>query len=288
MSAHPRLDAALSYAASEWPVFPLWWPVNGRCACGKPDCQHPAKHPLGTLAPHGVKDATTDSQTIRLWWGRAPLANIGIATGPESGLVVVDLDPRNGGQPDRLPGPLPTTPTARTGGGGWHYYLAHPGDGLKFPPKLPGCPGADIKGGGGYVLAPPSLHVSGRRYSWDTPPTHILAPCPDWLLNAAKRPDPNPTVTPPAVHVGNHGTAYGRAALRAELTRLAQAPEGDRNNALNRAGYSLGRLVAAGHLPGDTVRGLLATVAEKAGLLPQEVERTLRSGMNAGREVHHA
>jgi len=287
VSGNPRMDAALSYAARGWAVFPVWWPVGGRCACGKADCQHPAKHPLGSLAPHGVNSATNDPKVIRDWWRRAPLANIGVATGPVSGLVVLDLDPRNGGHPDRLPGSLPTTPTVRTGGGGWHYYLAHPGDGLRFPAKVPGCPGADLKAAGGYVLAPPSLHVSGRRYVWQTPLTQPLAPCPDWLFEAARRPEPRPTAPPPAVHGGSLGTPYGRAALRNELARLAQAPEGDRNNVLNRAAFALGKLAAAGHLPEGTVLGLLTIVAANTGLGEREVERTIASGLRAGKEVAH-
>ena len=90
-------DAALDYAARGWPVFPVWWALGGRCACGNPDCPHPAKHPIGKLAPKGRNSATTNSETIKKWWMDYPEANIGIPTGPESGLVVVDVDPRNGG-----------------------------------------------------------------------------------------------------------------------------------------------------------------------------------------------
>src|SRR5207253_2207139 len=75
---------------------------------------------------------TGDERTIRSWWDRWPWANIGIATGAVSGLVVVDVDPAHGGTESlhhlqSLMGSLPATLTASTGGGGWHLVLTHPG-----------------------------------------------------------------------------------------------------------------------------------------------------------------
>jgi hypothetical protein len=94
---NPLLQAALDYASRNWPVFPVWWIQDGRCACGKADCQHPGKHPIGKLVPNGRNSATTDPETVKKWWAQYPQANIGIPTGPESGLVLVDVDPRHGG-----------------------------------------------------------------------------------------------------------------------------------------------------------------------------------------------
>ncbi|MBM4275662.1 MAG: DNA primase [Deltaproteobacteria bacterium] len=280
--------AALDYAARGWPVLPLWWPEKGRCACEKPDCQHPGKHPLGKLAPAGRNSATTAPETIRRWWGRCPQASIGIVTGLESGLLVMDVDPRNGGHPNRLPGNLPITASVTTGGGGWHFYLAHPGNGFRFPKALPGCEGVDLKAAGGYVLAPPSLHISGQRYAWQIPHHSTpLAPCPEWLLELAKCPEHRPPSTIPAVDTGGLGSAYGRAALRGELTRLAQTIEGGRNNALNRAAYCLGRLVAAGHLDEECVVNLLLPVGANIGLGEREVRATVQSGLRAGLEGGH-
>ena len=185
----PLLEAALKYASWGWPVFPVWWPENGKCACRKGDCEHPGKHPIGKLAPKGRNSATTDPEIIKGWWGEYPKANVAIVTGPESGLVVVDIDPRNGGDDskkklERL-GNFPTTPTAFTGGGGEHIFLQHPGNGKKIKTKggLGGYSGIDQKGDGGYVVAPPSLHVSGERYSWKINPDKTsLAKIPEWLL----------------------------------------------------------------------------------------------------------
>ena len=95
---NPFISAALSYARLGWPVIPLHYPVGGGgCSCNNPACDSPAKHPIGKLVPHGLKDATTDEELIRQWWARYPQANIGIRTGAESGLVVLDIDPHNGG-----------------------------------------------------------------------------------------------------------------------------------------------------------------------------------------------
>jgi putative DNA primase/helicase len=175
------LAAALDYAALEWPVFPVWWIKNGKCACGKADCQHPGKHPIGKLAPNGRNSATTDPETIKRWWGQCPEAHIGIPTGPESGLVVLDVDPRHGGDVNKLPGNMPLTPTAFTGGGGEHYYMQHPGDRyIKSVSAFGGYVGIDLKADGGYIVAPPSRHISGGTYSWKIPPeglSHETGPC---------------------------------------------------------------------------------------------------------------
>jgi hypothetical protein len=185
---NPLLVAALDYAARGWPVFPVWWASKEGCACGKADCEHPGKHPIGKLAPNGRNSATMNPGIIKKWWGKYPQANIGIATGPESGLLVVDLDPRNGSEAslkrlEREHGALPVfTPKVHTGGGGEHSYLAHPGHKVKSDSGIAGYSGIDIKGDGGYVLAPPSTHISGKPYSWRISPGQPLAPCPQWLL----------------------------------------------------------------------------------------------------------
>src|SRR5579884_1684144 len=88
------LEAALAYAGWGWAVFPLHAVVDGRCSCRRAACAHPAKHPV---TRHGLLEATRDPARIRLWWARWPWANIGVATGAASGLVVVDVDPRSGG-----------------------------------------------------------------------------------------------------------------------------------------------------------------------------------------------
>lgn len=176
--------------AADWyvrhgiPVFPLHSAINGRCSCGKPDCASPGKHPR---TEHGFKDATTDPARIAEWWTRWPDANIGMPTGPTSGRLALDVDPRNGGDAslERLTakyGRLPETAEQVTGGGGRHYILCDPG--ISVPKTL--APGIDLKGDGGYIVLAPSMHASGRAYQWDgiSGVKALFAPAdpPGWLL----------------------------------------------------------------------------------------------------------
>lgn len=161
------LDHALAYAAKNWHVFPLHSPINGRCSCPKQTCEHPAKHPR---TPHGLLDATIDLDTITSWWATWPDANIGIRTGQISGVVVLDLDAKNDGleswgELQDIHGRVSTL-TCHTGGGGLHLYFVAPSDELKSTGSEI-APGIDTRGEGGYVVAPPSLHISGRRYQWE-------------------------------------------------------------------------------------------------------------------------
>ncbi len=123
-------QAALAYAVRGWQVLPLWWPAStGDCACGLPDCDSVGKHPIPRLVPHGLLDASSQVHAVGEWWWSVPHANVGIRTGAESGLVVLDVDGEVGRRALRT---LVGTHTllmarwARTGGG-WHAYFAHPG-----------------------------------------------------------------------------------------------------------------------------------------------------------------
>ena len=180
-------DHALWYArAMHWPVLPLHSIRDGCCTCGK-DCSSPGKHPL---ISHGLTEATMDPEIIASWWARWPGANIGIATG--SGLVVLDVDPAHGGESsledlEDQYGRMPHTVMSLTGGGGQHHLFGHPG-GVEVR-STAGRLGAglDVRGDGGYIVAPPSRHVSGHSYEWEAscePGTAGpgLAKIPPWLL----------------------------------------------------------------------------------------------------------
>lgn len=163
------LAHALAYAERGWPVFPLHTMRDGSCSCGEA-CDSPGKHPVASLAPHGLLDASTNPARVTAWWATFPEANVGLLTGPESGLLAIDIDPRNGGDEsfDALLGelgPLDDTAEALTGGGGRHLLFEWPADALKLRGKL--APGVDAKGAGGYIVAAPSLHASGRQYEWE-------------------------------------------------------------------------------------------------------------------------
>jgi len=150
-----------------WLVFPLHSIRDGKCTCRDPDnCKHPGKHPR---TRHGFKDATKDPRRIQRWWKRHPNANVGIATGVGSGIFVLDVDPRHGGDSTleallKELGPLPNTPVANTGGGGQHYLFAHSGGWVKSRQAI--AAGIDIRGDGGYIVVAPSKHESGGRYVW--------------------------------------------------------------------------------------------------------------------------
>src|SRR5690606_26024617 len=91
------IDDALRYAERGWHVLPLNWITDTGCSCRKPDCESAGKHPVARLVPNGLRDASSNPQTVRDWWSVMPKANIGIKTGEESGIVVLDVDPRHGG-----------------------------------------------------------------------------------------------------------------------------------------------------------------------------------------------
>ena len=157
------LEEALQLAEDGFRIIPLHTPdpthASG-CSCRRSECNSVGKHPR---TANGVKDATLDEKEIRRWWATWPDANIGIATG--GGLVVLDVDPRHDGDSslEALEGEYGeiVTRSVRTGGGGLHLYLQ--GD---LPSRGAFRPGLDLKAEGGYVVAPPSLHVSERQYKW--------------------------------------------------------------------------------------------------------------------------
>ncbi len=175
-------------ASREWKLFPAQGLTDGACTCGNSSCVHPGKHPATS---HGFYDATTDLSVLNAWWKKMPQANLAIATGALSGLVVLDVDPRHGGDESLADltqkyGQLPATVTVLTGGDGQHYYFSHPGVYIKSREIAAGL---DLKADGGYVIAPPSMHFSGKRYEWEighSPSAVPLATLPSWLLAASQ------------------------------------------------------------------------------------------------------
>lgn len=269
------LDAALTYVARDWPVFPVHYVKDGACSCGQ-QCSSPAKHPM---TMNGLKAATTDPDRIRRWWTRHPDSNIGLVTGVA--FDVFDIDDASGLLDLGL---IPQVtdmcgPAVLTGGYGMHCYVKPTGIGnrAKF---IAGC---DWRGKGGYVLAPPSGHMSGHPYEWlDTLTSDYRAEirdCPQWLRERLEPPKP---VVLPRVRLGATGSGYGRAALEDELLKLAGTPEGHRNHALNVAAFNLGQLVAGGSLDRQEVESALTSAALAAGLSGGETKATIKSGIEDG------
>lgn len=180
-------DCALWYVRHlGWQLFPCHSIEAGSCTCGNAKCSSPGKHPR---TEHGVKEASVDEKTIERWWSRWPSANIGLATGAASGVDVLDIDPRNYGDEtlyelEQKNNSLPVTITSLTGGGGSHLLFEHVA-GLSNTELGAGL---DIKTDGGYVILPPSTHVSGRAYTWEgasRPGETSLSPWPQWLRELA-------------------------------------------------------------------------------------------------------
>lgn len=204
--AEKMLKAAIAYAKFlNWHVFPVHSVTDGKCSCSNPKCSHIAKHPI---TRNGLKDATTDLQVIHKWWTDYPGANIGIRTGEESGIFVLDVDTNkvNGMESlqelEQQHGELPATVQALTGGGGLHYlFKYHAGIGNKTNFK----PGLDIRGDGGYIVASPSIHASNWCYEWEVSsrPLEVeIAIAPGWLIGmitqeSSKR-GGNPVPQPPS------------------------------------------------------------------------------------------
>jgi predicted P-loop ATPase len=209
----PRLilESALWYARERgWYVFPTHGIVNSNCTCGRGlACHAPGKHPR---TAHGYSDASIDPRQIEEWFRKWPDSGIGIATGL-SDLVVVDIDPRNRGDQtlSTLP-PIPPTPRVLTGGGGWHYYLKKPPGG-KFPSGVL-AQGIDLKSDGGYVLAPPSIHIQGQyRSDPDFPLDGIdPAPLPDWIADRRSQ-QPSFEKSKSRVSDGLLGAAFAEAGM---------------------------------------------------------------------------
>jgi hypothetical protein len=296
-------DAAVGYAARGIPVLPLHYPLPHHgdlqpvgddqppaltpgCSCRDPNCGQPAKHPLSALVPHGVKDATCNRARVLAWWTRHPQANIGLATGHRFDVLDVD-GPQGAHAIQELAvehGLQSSGPLVRTGGGGWHYYLASTGLGNVYPVDLEHV---DWRGRGGYVVAPPSRHASGHPYRWapgrdlDAPLADVAAP----LRARLERQPPQRSTGPAQLPADGAGGRYARAALAEELARVATAPKGQRNRQLWESTRNLYNLVATGALDHHQVdQGLLAA-AERCGLLgeePRQTRRTLASGRQVG------
>lgn len=224
-------EAALDYAARGWHVFPLHTIHDGRCSCGNPNCDSPAKHPR---TAHGLKDATADAARIRAWWACWPDANIGVVAGA-SGLLVLDIDPAKGGDEslERLVsehGPLPDTVESLTGGGGRHLFFKRPDGKLGNSSGRLGA-GLDTRGDGGYVVAPPSVHVSGRQYAWEvsSDPAEVgVADAPAWLVGLLRDTAPPPASAPPSPTPPDEDGRFDRAADAVARIHMQDHSDGSR------------------------------------------------------------
>ncbi|WP_067622829.1 bifunctional DNA primase/polymerase [Alicyclobacillus acidiphilus] len=183
------------FANLKWRLFPTHTiREDGECTCGKHDCEDKGKHPR----IYGwYEQATTNLVQLVKWLQQFRNPNWGLACGPESGIWVLDVDPKNGGieslaKLESEIGPLPVTVRVRTGSGGFHIYFLWPKDGTHITNSvnLKGAyPGLDVRGYRGYVVVPPGKHKSGNRYEWMEgcrPDEVPLAQAPQALIDVIK------------------------------------------------------------------------------------------------------
>jgi len=263
------LDAALMYAERGFAVFP---------------CSPGSKMPF--KGSSGSTDATTDEAQIRAWWDACPTANVAIATGSTSGIYVVDIDAES----HPIMARLPQTWIARTRGGGWHYVYRLP-EGVRLANSAKETKPVeereenarnlgdhiDTRGEGGYILVFPSV-VGGKPYAWenDIDPVEL----PGWIVERLKPREVVRSMTRQTFALAS--TSWAQKALDDECRRMECTGKGGRNDQLNRSAFSLGQIVAAGHLSASVVESRLLYSAGVAGLSDREALTTIASGMKGG------
>lgn len=265
------------YINTGWPIFP----------CRAKEEYHPdtgeVLTPKSPYTTRGFRSATRLPRIIDRWWSDHPDAMIGIPTGEATGVWVLDVDVADG-KPGEATlasliaahGPLPATREARTASGGRHiYFTYHPGV------RNRGALGAglDVRGEGGFVIAPGSQLADGRAYEWinDLQP----APAPQWLLDLVL---PRAVSTPAAPYTYQPGNnePYIERAVEAELDKLATTTAGGRGEQVNTSAFSLGTLVGAGALSRAQAEDGLWQAAVACGVVAKDGEREIRAKIKRG------
>jgi hypothetical protein len=282
MTRNARLSAALALADAGRHVFLLGRSKRPIANC--PACRTAGpNHNCGCLTCHGFYAATRDPDRIAAMLAAHPSGLLAVRTGAPSGVVVVDIDPRHGGRVD--PDLMPPTACVRTGSGGWHLYYRHPGQPVPSRP-LPGRAGVDIKGDGGYVVAPPSAHPdTGRPYVWvRREPIEEMPPA---LRAAVLTP---PASRAPAPPTGRHhpittraagGISYPDRLLAAHLDAVRRAPVGRRRVTLYGAARGVARMVAAGAISHADAWAALTEVGRHADQTERDIRAAIAGGFQA-------
>jgi hypothetical protein len=265
--------AALDYARIGWRTFPLGEGVKLPAIKGG----------------HGVKEASLIPEDIEAWAKRFPHANIGIACGLPSGIVVIDIDPRNGGSESLAKHAarghiLPPGPIAKTGNGGFHHFF-------KMQPGVTNSKnrlgsGVDLKSTGGYVVGSGSWIEKtkdgpGGVYTWLTSPFQTSIPrLPIWvasLLNPPKKPDG---------FASQSQNFSGSDSLNTLARWAAKGVQGGRNNGLFWAACRAAEAIRQHKISaGEAERALLRS-AMATGLDQKEALATIHSAFNSVKGTH--
>lgn len=243
-------------AAQPWPVF----------ACG--DDKRP-------VVATGFKAASLDRLVILEQFDRPGATMIGVPTGERSGLIIIDIDIKEGRDGrewlDRNDDVLPQTRTNKTRSGGLHLVFRKP-EGVEIRNSASRiAPGVDVRGEGGYVIIPPS-------------PGYVVADASDpaemplWLIHACMKQE---APAPPDRSQERH-ERYTQAAIDAEVLAVARAGEGIRNDTLNKAAVRLGTLVGAGQMSRAAAESELQRAGQACGLDLREILATIKSGLDFG------
>jgi hypothetical protein len=237
------IEGALELANAGWHIFPV---------------QPRGKQPLVKWR----EESTNDTAKVESWWGQWPDANVGIDCG-KSGLVVVDYD--------GVEAPDVHTLAVKTGRG-VHHYFANGGDPVPNSASMLEDH-VDVRGEGGYVLAPPSVHPSGALYEWSN--FYSPAPLPLELRDRMVR-KPEQREKPVATStVPSEG--WGGKILQSEAAIVRTTGEGRRNHQLFESALRVLSAAKGGHLDVQLARQELMAAANDAGLDPYEANRTLDS-----------
>lgn len=270
------------------------------------------KHPAVAWADRQERMPTPDE--VEAWIRTYGSENIGFLTGPGSGVIVIDFDTRDALASAMVRG-MPDTPRVRTSRGA-HVYFRHPG--YKVPTKASIAPGIDVRGNGGFVMAPPSLHCdtkarpareTGFVYAWERTPDDVpFADAPAWMLEmlsatmradamrdeaqrdeapepslpVSERPIRKPERTPSHL-ARKRMEAAARAAMDDEESRVSAATEGTRDHSIFTAAANMGEFIPGGWISEREVRARLEAAARLTGQPPDEVRRAINSGLKRGK-----
>ena len=297
----PLAEAAIFYASCGLPVFPLHHAKGDWCSCGEAlwgrhgDLVHSqvGKHPIPR---HGFQDATKNPVLVARWWSHFPTANIGVPTGTPIGLLVVDMDPKNGGDQTlcRLQAdhPFPPTYTVRTPSGGLHFYFST----LGVDPPLRSSAGRlglgiDTRGDGGYIVVPPSRTPNGLYSVEDAV---MPSPIPSWMVAALQVTTPGKSKRSERTTGEDAGNGRALAVqhysppppvdIEGLVLQMLRAPQGQRNVTLNRLAFWIGLHSSRVNFSVMDAVCRLRAAAGITGLNANEIHRTIGSGYSAGCE----